>query len=79
MICFPIVIFGTSCAQDQAPDNVLAFSPEEPLPGESIRVTYTLEETALAAADAVASEADLDEHTMNTLVNCYRQLKNSEK
>ena len=37
------------------------------------------EETALAAADSAASEADLDEDTMNTLVNCYRQLKKKDK
>ncbi len=37
------------------------------------------EETALSAADGVASEADLDEDTMNTLVNCYRQLKKQDR
>lgn len=37
------------------------------------------EETATAAADAVAAETDLDEDTMNALVNCYRQLKKQDK
>lgn len=37
------------------------------------------EETATAAADAVASETDLDEDTMNALVNCYGQIKKQDK
>jgi thiol-disulfide isomerase/thioredoxin len=37
------------------------------------------EDTALAAADSVASEEDLDEDALNTLVNSYRQLKKPDK
>jgi thiol-disulfide isomerase/thioredoxin len=37
------------------------------------------EQTALAAADAVASKEDLSEESINTLVNCYRQLKKQDK
>ena len=53
MICFSVVILGTSCTQDQVSDQVFAFSPEEPLPGETIRVTYSPSEKTFQAADKI--------------------------
>ena len=53
MICFSIVILGISCTQNQASDQVFAFSPEEPLQGEAIRVIYTPEEITFQAADKI--------------------------
>jgi hypothetical protein len=37
------------------------------------------EEIAFASVNEVASKADPEEDTLITLINCYRQLKNSEK
>lgn len=53
MICFSIAILGISCAQDRSPDPVLAFSPEEPSPGETIHVTYSPVEKTFQAADKI--------------------------
>ena len=52
-LCFLIAILGNSCSQDGKPEQVLVFSPEEPLPGETIQVTYSPKEKTFQAADKI--------------------------